>query len=105
MTDQQGTSRGNPYMRWLYIVGGLLTVMALALFSAESPATDRLGLAVMQIGAIAIVGAAVAGGITWQPKKTTSQSPPEGWYADPDDSSMKRWWDGQRWGKRISATG
>lgn len=91
-------------MRWLYIVGGLLVLIAFMIFSAGSFAGDRLGVAILQIGGIALVGAAVAGGINWHPgTKTQYQPHPAGWYTDPNNGHLQRWWDGQRWTERTSA--
>lgn len=28
-------------------------------------------------------------------------APPPGWYADPDDKSLLRWWDGMHWGEHA----
>lgn len=99
MGNQQGTNRSNPYIRWLYIAGGLLILTAVMIFSTGSAAGDRLGLAVLQIGSIAIIGAAVAGAVTWRPTAKKPYHPwPAGWYERPEG---QRYWDGERWTEQV----
>jgi hypothetical protein len=33
-----------------------------------------------------------------------AQGPPPGWYLDPDDGSLQRWWDGTGWTEVKQAT-
>ncbi|HYY11905.1 MAG TPA: DUF4429 domain-containing protein [Kineosporiaceae bacterium] len=37
------------------------------------------------------------------PQPPVTAGPPPGWYADPDGSAQKRWWNGSRWTEHRQA--
>lgn len=60
------------------------------------------GLAIA--AAVAVLAVVVAVVVVILRRRSSSAGPenkPAGWYADPADTSMVRWWDGQAWTTHI----
>lgn len=64
---------------------------------------------ILMVGAFVAGAILIAFGVPWAVKRfgrednTVSLTSP-GWYPDPTDPTLGRWWDGQAWGPSYAAT-
>jgi hypothetical protein len=86
---------------WFSVVGMAVSMFMLYGFLGPGKFDQNLSEAgyvvgMICVGVVAVIAAVFAGRLSRRLERPSAEAP-AGWYASPGQTSLVRWWDGERW--------